>query len=93
MNFYFFIGTGLSASYEPYTYTSSYLSDKSEVFKISWTSELGTKYRLGKHLLAVADCILFVPVFVSSEYESSNYKNSGGDSIEFLPKIGLAYQF
>ena len=66
-NFRFYVGTGFAFGFEPYQYESASLGVKtvsdSNSFKIFWTFETGVKYKLGKHLFAVADITFFVTAF------------------------------
>ena len=96
-NFRFYVGTGFAFGFEPYQYESASLGVKtvsdSNSFKIFWTFETGVKYKLGKHLFAVADITFFVTAFEA--YNDDDYKSrtSGGSTMEFLPKLGLEVQF
>lgn len=96
-NFRFFVGTGVAFGFEPYKYENASLGVKtvsdSNSFKIFWTFDAGVKYKLGKHLLAVADITFFVTTFEAYKRNDFKSRTSGGSTMEFLPKLGLEVQF
>ena len=92
-----FAGTGLAFGIEPYKYESiinkTYNSDEYTNYKLFWTFNTGLKYKLGEHLTAVSDLTFFVNIFDAYSHDDFNSKTSGSNVMEFLPKIGLMYQF
>lgn len=96
-NYRIFSGTGLAFGIEPYTYkiiiSKSYNSDEYTNYKLLWTFNIGLKNKLGEHLTAVSDLTFFVNIFDTYSHDDSKSKTSGSNVMEFLPKIGLMYQF
>lgn len=96
-NFRVFAGTGFAFGIEPYKYRDmlnrqSYSNEYTN-FKLFWTFNAGLKYKLGKHISAVFDVTFFANLF--DTYTNNDFKSetSGNSAMEFLPKIGLMYQF
>ena len=96
-NFRAFAGTGLAFGIEPYKEKSilnkTYNSDEYKNYKLFWTFTTGLKYILGKHLSTVSDLTFFVNILDTYSHDDFNSKKIGSNVIEFLPKIGLMYQF
>ena len=96
-NFRFFLGTGITFGPEIYRYKVSVKESKSNTdyttFNILWNFTIGARYQLGNHLSIVADVTFFVNLFSSCKYDDCKLKASGSSAMEFLPKIGLMYQF
>ena len=95
--FRFFLGTGITFGPEIYRYKTSLKGSKSNedytTFNILWNFTTGARYQLGNHLSIVADVTFFVNIFSSYKYDDIKLKASGSSTMEFLPKIGLIYQF
>lgn len=96
-NFRTFVGTGLAFGIESYKYESmvnkSYNSDEYTNYKLFWTFNTGLKYKLGEHLSTITDLIFYVNIFDSYSHDDYKSKTSGSNVMEFLPRIGLMYQF
>ena len=96
-NFRFFAGTGLAFGIESYKYESvvnkAYNSDDYTNFKLFWTFNTGLKYKLGEHLSTITDLIFYVNIFDSYSHDDFKSKTSGSNVMEFLPRIGLMFQF
>ena len=112
----FFVGTGLSFFITLYEYERSYLYNNSRryysseytLYQLLWTTELGAKYYLTKHVAAIGDVGFSVAIMtarddgeyswkykgtVTSSGEYSSYTNNGGYPLYITPRIGICYTF
>ena len=92
-----FAGTGFAFGIEPYKYESvinkSYYSSEYTDYKLFWTFNTGVKYKFSEHISVITDFTFFVNFFDTYTDDDYKSKTSGSNVMEFLPKIGLMYQF